>query len=310
LPQAPTQPTDDPAFAPPAKVELPGMQEDPPAPFALAPGDLLRIRITTVDPVEAKEAQVDAAGRIHVPLVGDVEVLGLGLTEAEQRVEAIVRQRDRFAQVSIEVTSAAGHKATVIGAVNHPGDYEIRPNARVAQILALAGGMKTHDEPGEAYEQADVDAARLIRDGVALPISVSHAMQGEKLHNIQVRAGDILFVPSTRGQRVIVLGDVNSPKAVPFRHGMRLTEALALGGGFNKDADKADVRVIRGSLASPRVYRANVRALVGGSAGDVELVAGDIVFVTEDWYATVTDVINRLSPSLAAVVVTATILKK
>jgi polysaccharide export outer membrane protein len=81
---------------------------------------------------------------------------------------------------------------------------------------------------------------------------------------------------------------------------MRLTEVLAAAGGSTQDADNADVRVIRGSLASPRVYRASLKALVAGQGGDVELAAGDVVFVTEHWFATTTNLINRLVPALGA----------
>jgi polysaccharide biosynthesis/export protein len=109
-----------------------------------------------------------------------------------------------------------------------------------------------------------------------------------------------LFVPSVRLGHVAVLGLVGQPKSFPFRPGLRLTEALALAGGTTADADGGDLRIIRGDRTSPRVYVASLSAIVAGESPDVELQAGDVVFVTEHWFATATNVLNRLAPLLTA----------
>ncbi|WP_437681772.1 SLBB domain-containing protein [Sorangium sp. So ce131] len=307
---APNLLADDKQFPPPAKVEPSGVADTPPAPFQVLPGDVLRLRTTSVDPIDVPAVTVDELGRIHVPLAGDVEVGGLELVAAEKRVEQALKPYDPFGRASLQVVQASGHRVTVVGAVDKPGAYDLRPNARVAEIVVSAGGFKTFDEGGELYDAADLDAARILRDGAALPISLSRAMQGDPRHNVRLRAGDLLFVPPARSRRVVVLGDVRSPRLAPFRSGMRLTEALAIAGGTTKEADNADIRIIRGPLSSPRVYVADLKALVAGRGGDVELAAGDIIFVTEHWFATTTDVVNRLVPPLAAVVVPVLLLRR
>jgi polysaccharide export outer membrane protein len=104
---------------------------------------------------------------------------------------------------------------------------------------------------------------------------------------------------------VSVLGEVRHAASVRFRPGFRLTDALALAGGTSKDADEADVRIIRGPLSGPRVYRASLEDIVDGRSPDVELAPGDVVFVTEHWFASTTDVLRRLSPLIAAMAVAA-----
>jgi polysaccharide export outer membrane protein len=309
-PRAPTMVADDAGFALPVKVEPPGLPAEPPAPYVLLPGDVVHLRTASVDPMDLSDLLIDGAGHVHLPLAGDVDIGGLGLTEAEKRIERALQVYDRYVRASLELTHASGHRATVVGAVNRPGQYELKPNVRVAEILAEAGGFKTFDTEGETYDAADLDAARILRKGVVLPISLSLAIQGDPRHNVEVRAGDLVFVPPSRNRRVTILGEVRSPRLAPFRQGMRLTEALALAGGTTKDSDDADIRILRGPLSSPRVYRADLKALVAGRAGDVELAAGDIVFVTEHWFATATDVVNRLAPVLAAVAFPATLLNK
>ena len=83
-----------------------------------------------------------------------------------------------------------------------------------------------------------------------------------------------------------------------YRPGIRLTEALASAGGITLDADDNDVRVIRGPLADPLVYKWSLEKLTKDRSGDVELAPGDVVFVSEHWVASMGEVINRVAPLL------------
>lgn len=289
----------DGAFATSAAIEPAGLLEDPPAPRTLVPGDVLHLEVVSLDATPLADTEVDAAGRVHLPLVGDVAVGGMTLTEAEKKLEEAFRRYDRFARVSVGITRSTGQRATVTGAVSKPGVVELPPDARLADVLALAGGPKSWDAEGETQSLADLPGGRLVRGGQALPVSLSKALLGDPHHNVRVRPGDVVFVPAMQGERISVLGEVGKPRVVSFRAGLRLSEALALAGGATRDADLADVRVVRGPLSAPRVYQANVRDLLDGQAPDVALAPGDIVYVTEHWLASATDVIARLTPALA-----------
>jgi polysaccharide export outer membrane protein len=309
LPDAPTYPDGDTDFDPPAPVEMSGVADDMPPPNVLLPGDTLKMQMVSQGAPSAEDLLVDPTGHVHVALGGDVLVGGLGLGEAEVRIEAALRRYVRFVRVALSPVGSAGHRVTIVGAVEKPGAYELRPGARVAEVIASAGGMRMLSSAGELAEAGDLDAARIVRAGKVLPVSVGRALRGEPLHNVYLHAEDLIFVPWSMGQQIPVLGFVRTPRNVPFHAGMRLSEALAAAGGPLKTADGGDIRVIRGSLAHPRVYRANLDAFVAGKGTDVVLLGGDVVFVTEHWFATVTDVVNRLTPSLAAAAVAGTLLK-
>lgn len=301
LPAAPRQPQDDPAFTPPVAIRLPGIADDSPFPDVLLPGDVCSLRLVTQNVSEVNGLTLDGQGRIHLPLVGDVAVGGLSLVDAEKAIEEAVRRIDRFARAAITITDSAGHQAAVVGAVDRSGVVPLRASTRLADLVALAGGPKQFTMvDGTVMSSADLDGARLVREGKALPVSVRQALQGDPHHNVRVHPGDLLYVPPARAERVSVMGYVNSPKSMPFRDGIRLTEALAIAGGPNEKGDNGDVRIVRGPLSAPRVYRASIRALIDGKGHDVVLVPGDVVFVTEHWFASVGDVIARLAPLIAA----------
>lgn len=300
LPDAPLQAADDPEFAAPEEIKLPGLPSDPPAPMTLLPGDVIALRIFSESPMEVPGLVVDERGALSVPLAGDVEVRGLTLDAARDAIEAALHRYDRYARALVTVSEAAGHRATVVGAVENPGAYILRPGMRLAELVAVTGGPKSVSLSTDTYELADLDAARIVRDGAALPVSVPRALEGDPLHNVRVRPGDLLFMPRLRGERISVLGEVRSPTTVPFYRGLRLTEALARAGGSLEGADNGDIRVIRGPLSRPKVYTASLKALRDGDGHDVLLEPGDVVYVTEHWFATATGVVQRLTPVLAA----------
>jgi polysaccharide biosynthesis/export protein len=300
LPHVPTFPAAEDGFhAVPIEIP-PGLTMDLPPALVVLPGDTLRLQILSAENNQSTELWVDATGRVHVPFGGDVDVAGLSLNDAEERVELAVRHYDKYARVALTMLSFDGHKASVHGAVDKPDRYEARPGTRLADIVHKAGGIRVSQANGDLSDAADLEAARLIRAGKTVPVSVKLALFGEPLHNIYVHPGDIIFVPWATSRQIPVLGDVRTARNVPFRNGLRLTEALAAAGGPTRTADTADIRIVRGPLSKAKVYRANLDDVISGARTDVVLAPGDVIYVSEHWFATTTDVISRLTPLVAA----------
>jgi polysaccharide export outer membrane protein len=120
-----------------------------------------------------------------------------------------------------------------------------------------------------------------------------------------VVAGDLVYVPPSSGQRITVLGQVRSPRTIAFRPGISLVDAIALAGGTTPEADNGDIRIVRGRLSRPSLFTANLADVFSGRAANPPLQPGDIVFVTEHWLATASQVLNRLTPLMAMAALTA-----
>jgi polysaccharide export outer membrane protein len=248
--------------------------------------------------LEVPRLSVDDAGFLHAPLAGAIAVAGASLEEAEALLQERLRRYDRFGVVSLTVAEPAGHRASVLGAVARSGTYVLSSPTRVADLLAMAGGVQRADGEAESAELGDLEAARLLRAGEPLPISIPRALEGDPRHNVHLAPRDVLFVPALQGAAVRVLGEVKRPRLIPWRPGLRLSEVLAQAQGMSAGADEADVRIVRGPLSAPRIYRASLKSLIQGQATDVELARGDIVYVTKHWFASATDMLQRLVPLL------------
>src|SRR5690606_26192841 len=136
---------------------------------------------------------------------------GLTLGEAEERVQEALRRFDTVVVVHLVVTEAAGHRATILGAVVTPGRINLQAGTRLADLLAAAGGPLMDTDGGESVVLANREGARLVREGDALPVGLPRAARGDPRHNVRVRPGDILYVPPTMGTRISVLGEVAEP---------------------------------------------------------------------------------------------------
>ena len=295
---APTYPHEDPAFKA-AHAEQPGVENDYPTPLQLLAGDTITVRTMSTEAATYEGLVVDDEGKVHVPVAGPVQVAGLAPHQAERTLEGVLQKFDRFVRVSVLVTGWGGHYATVIGAVVAEGPKTITPNMRIAELLAISGGPLRIEKDGELSYIADLESARLMRKNEPMPVNIRLALFGDPKHNILVHPGDQLFVPAGLGSRVAVLGIVGSGGAmVTYRPGIRITEALALAGGVTINSDNEDVRVIRGPLKAPKVYRFDLEGMVDNERGDIQLAPGDVVFVTEHWAATMAQVLDRMAPLL------------
>jgi protein involved in polysaccharide export with SLBB domain len=295
LPVAPKRPMDDVAFAAPILAGHSGIADDRPPALVLLPGDRVNLELSSASVTRMTDVLIEASGSVHLALAGDVEIAGLGLTAAEAKLTKALQRYDSLMHVTVTIAQLDGHKVTVAGAVQSPGVVPLQAAARLADVIMSAGGTITNLVNGQMVDGADLGNASLIRDGVTLPIDFQRALGGDPLHNVYMRAGDQIYIPSGRGLTVSIMGQTGG-SVVQWAPGFRLSQALAMSGGIGVGGDKDDVRIVRGTLDAPRVYQASVRDLIDGNGHDVELYPGDLVFVTDHWVEDFGEVSTILAP--------------
>ena len=243
----------------------------------LTPGDLLRIAVFD-EPQLSLDLRVPSEGQVTYPLIGRLRPLA-GRTAEDVRGEIASRLSDGYLRtpiVTAQVVELAARTAYVVGAVQKPGSVRLDPQrpATAMQALGEAGGMT---------EDADRQAARVLRDDPAVPggkISIDLPADLLPSQDVVLHSGDVLVVP--RRDRVFVLGQVLRPGAVPLpaREVLTVSRAIALTGGFDRFAREGRVHLLR--PGQPPVVL-DVRAVLEGQTGasDPPLTAGDTVFVPE-----------------------------
>lgn len=161
--------------------------------------DLLRIDIYQEDDLRTM-SRVDAKGKINLPLVGEVVVAGLSLSEAQKSVETAYREGRylRNPQVTINIETYAAREVSIQGQIRSPGRYPlpIETSMTVLELVSRAGGF-TDTAKGTA-----VNITRVSPDGKkqVFTIDVDSLLKGKDRANIadnslMLEPGDIVFVP-------------------------------------------------------------------------------------------------------------------
>jgi protein involved in polysaccharide export with SLBB domain len=90
-----------------------------------------------------------------------------------------------------------------------------------------------------------------------------------------------VYVEQYASKRVSVVGAVANPGAFKLEPGMTVVQAISMAGGFSSLADRDATVVTRRVNGELVRYRVPVAKVAKGQAEDIEVAAGDIIFVPE-----------------------------
>jgi protein involved in polysaccharide export with SLBB domain len=90
-----------------------------------------------------------------------------------------------------------------------------------------------------------------------------------------------VYVERYVSKRVSVVGAVANPGTFVLEPGMTVVEAISMAGGFSSLADRDGTVVTRRVGTDTVRYRVPVAKVANGQAKDIEVAAGDIIFVPE-----------------------------
>ena len=106
----------------------------------LQPGDEIDVNVFQEDSLSTKDAMIDQAGNVSLPLIGETRAAGLspaGLSSAIEKAYGAAYLRDPHVNVVLE--KAAPRVVSIEGQVTHAGVYEVQKGYTLLSALALAG---------------------------------------------------------------------------------------------------------------------------------------------------------------------------
>lgn len=144
----------------------------------LQPGDEVRLKIWR-EPDLSGDYGVDETGAATFPKIGPIVVTELSTDSLKALLVSSYAVYLR--NPSVEVTFL--RRVNVLGEVKNPGLYQVDPTMKVADVLAMAGGVNSDGNPNRI---------ELIREGRRLSVRLS---QQSLLAGSPIRSGDQLRVP-------------------------------------------------------------------------------------------------------------------
>ena len=235
--------------------------------YILGPDDVLDIQVWEEADLSGTFT-VGETGLIDLPLVGEIEVMGrTASVVSEDLRQRLGRDFLVEPQVAVTVETHRSHPVLVQGAIRQPDRYFLSRPTTLLDILAEAGGILVERSSQEVHLMRDDDSDPVI---IRLDPLMS---SGEG--NIQLRAGDIIYVPEN--EVVYVSGQVVSPGAVTWRDGLTIFQAVTEAGGASPGANMRRAYILRGGER----IEVNLRRVIRGRDPDLPLRAEDQLFIDE-----------------------------
>lgn len=120
----------------PSLAQTPGASD-----YRIGPLDRLDVSVFEAKELGVERAQVDASGRLLLPLIGPVTAEGR--TTAELAAEIAARLGESYLRsphVTVSVDEAVSQKISVEGAVNEAGVFELKGRTGLMEAVARAKG--------------------------------------------------------------------------------------------------------------------------------------------------------------------------
>ena len=177
-------------------------------PALIGPLDTIEVEVINI-PESSREIQIDASGRIAMPLAGTIYAGGKTAEELARVIETELRRRYvRDPQVVVNIKSSVSQVATINGQVREPGLYPVTNQMTLMRVIASAKGLS------EFARQEDVVILRTVN---------GQRMAG--LYNIGAIERGLYTDPPIYANDVIVVGD--SPQRRLFRDLVSLSPLIA-----------------------------------------------------------------------------------
>lgn len=201
------------------------------------------LKITVYDhPDLTTTARVSGDGIIKFPLVGNVKVAGMSISQISQKIAVLLS--DGYVvepQVSVFIEEFRSKKTIIMGQVNKPGIYVLSGNTTFLELLSKAGGLtkdagdkatiKRKSGPsGRGESIITIDLKKLIQEGdtsMDIPIMDSD--------NIYIAKAGVFYIT----------GEVKKPDAYKHEEGTTVIKAVTMAGGFTDKASSGRVRIVR-----------------------------------------------------------------
>ena len=259
--------------SPPPKTTPAGVPTGPEEAFVLGPDDV--IEVTVRDHTELDHTlTVLPDGKIAFPTVGELQAAGKTPRALAAEIKAELETTLNNIRVTVTVKEVHSRRVSIAGPVKATGNYDIKRNWRVFDLVAAAGGLSAKPE---------AVTARIIRGGKLLPVDLAEVMRAPQTDaNFLLEPNDLLLLDeqTLQTRQAQVVGQVAKPSVYPIEPGTTLLSLLAEAGNPTDKAALTRVYVLRGGAQIPlNLYPFLMEGKADEAVTKFKIQPGDAVYV-------------------------------
>ncbi|MBK9576281.1 MAG: SLBB domain-containing protein [Fibrobacteres bacterium] len=220
-------------FRDPATTYAPLDQVAPPADYRISVGDVLDVKVWGAVTM-LQRVSVDGSGQIFLPQVGPIPVAGVRFGDLDRHLQGAIGKQFRNFEVQASLARQKSLQVYVTGAVRSPGAYTVSGFSSLVNALLTSGGPTN---------QGSLRQLELRRAGKLVGTFDLYALliDGDKSKDYSLQSGDVIHIPSARGQVAIVNG-VLKPAIYEIKSGETLKDLVRWAGGYSLGTDIGDLR--------------------------------------------------------------------
>jgi polysaccharide export outer membrane protein len=130
--------------------------------YTIGPLDTIAVTVFQEPDLTVKDLQVDAGGRVVLPLIGSIQASGFTASQLGDNIaKALSKGLLVNPQVSVVVQNAISQKVTVQGSVMEPGIYQLQGPTTLMDALAMAKGPTRVASLSEVAVFREIDGQRV-----------------------------------------------------------------------------------------------------------------------------------------------------
>ncbi len=217
-------------------------------------------------------------GKVRLPLIGEIEVKGLSLERAAEKIQKAYCHLLADTEVFVRMEKRPSSKVAIIGLAEN-SEVEVDGKMRLLEVLSKA----------KILPSASLYKSYVLREGKALAVDLCRLVrEGDLSQNIVLKPKDTIYLAQEKAANIAILGEVAAPKLIPVMEGkISLQEVLAEAEGMQMSADPFSIFVIRSAFSIPKIYQLTLEQVLQLPRKSMLLIPGDIVYVgssaISDW---------------------------
>jgi len=188
-----------PATIPPRTSQPPATEEASTAPkdrgvpegYQIGEGDILQISVWEEPKASVPTAVVRPDGKITMPMIHEISVVGLTPAQAEQVISERLSKFINAVDVTVVVAGIHSKRIYLTGRVKKEGPIAYTYRMTIMQALSEAGGLTDYAKRKKIYVLRSQDGKEYM-----LPFNYDAVLKGEHMElNIPLMPGDTIVVP-------------------------------------------------------------------------------------------------------------------